>query len=77
MVKRARSEEVSEQTFSARVSAVKYRSVLHHCVVIFFWSLGIMDCMVITFENRVPVMRLGEGGGVSGVASFITADEHL
>jgi len=33
--------------------------VLHHCVVIFFWSSGIMKCtcMLFTFENRVPLMR--------------------
>ena len=34
---------------------------LHHCVVIFFWSSGIMECtcMLFTFENRVPLMRQG------------------
>jgi len=31
---------------SAYVAAVKYRPVLHHCVVIFFWSSGIMDTML-------------------------------
>ena len=31
---------------------------LHHCVVIFFWSSGMIDCMF-TFENRVPITRLG------------------
>jgi len=31
---------------SACVAAVKYRHVLHHCVVIFFWSSGIMDTML-------------------------------
>jgi len=40
-----------------------------------FWSSGIMDCMLFTFENRIPLMRYL--GGVSGVASFITADEQL
>ena len=30
--------------FSACVAAVKSRPVLHHCVVIFFWSSGIMEC---------------------------------
>ena len=41
------------------VAAVKSRPVLHHCVVIFFWSSGIMECtcMVFTFENGVPLMR--------------------
>ena len=43
------------------VAAVKYRPVLHHCVVIFFWSSGIMECtcMLFTFENGVPLMRQG------------------
>jgi len=31
----------------------KCRSVLHHCVVIFFWFSGIKDCMLITFEFRL------------------------
>ena len=33
--------------------------VLHHCVVIFFWSSGIMECtcMLFTFETGVPLMR--------------------
>ena len=41
--------------FSARVAAVKCRPVLHHCVVLFFWSSGIMECtcMLLTFENAV------------------------
>jgi len=45
--------------FSACVSAVKSRPVLHHCVVIFFWSSGIMECtcMLFTFENNAPLMR--------------------
>jgi len=40
-------------------AAVKCRLVLHHCVVIFFWSPGIMECtcMLFTFENGVPLMR--------------------
>jgi len=29
------------------------RSVLHHCVVILFWSSGIMDYMCFTFGKRV------------------------
>jgi len=32
---------------SACVAAVKCRPVLHHCVVIFFWSSGIIDCMFV------------------------------
>ena len=45
----------------ACVAAVKSRPVLHHCVVIFFWSSGIMDCacMLFSFENGVPLMRQG------------------
>jgi len=41
------------------VAAVKSRPILHHCVVIFFWSSGIMECtcMLFTFENGVPLMR--------------------
>jgi len=41
------------------VAAVKSRPVLHHCVVIFFWSSGIMECtcMLFTFENGVLLMR--------------------
>ena len=44
---------------SACVAAVKVRPVLHHCVVIFFWSSWIMECtsMLFTFENGVPLMR--------------------
>jgi len=47
--------------FSACVAAVKCRPVLYHCVVIFFWSSGIMEwtCMLFTFENGVPLMRKG------------------
>jgi len=32
-----------------------------HCVVLFFWSPGIMDCMMFTFENGIPLMRKGVG----------------
>jgi len=41
------------------VAAAKSRPVLHHCVVIFFWPSGIMECtcMLFTFENGVPLMR--------------------
>ena len=49
------------QISNACVAAVKSRPVLHHCVVIFFWSSGIMECtcMLFTFENGVPLMRQG------------------
>jgi len=43
--------------------------VLHHCVVIFFWSSEIMDCMLFTFEKKSSAHALR---GVSGVISFIT-----
>ena len=45
--------------FSACVAVVKSRPVLHHCVVILFWSSGIMECtcMLFTFENGLPLMR--------------------
>jgi len=43
--------------------------VLHHCVVIFFWSSGIMEC---TCMSSAHALR-----GVSGVASFITTDEQF
>jgi len=29
--------------------------LLHHCAVIFLWSSGIMDCMLFTFVNGVPL----------------------
>ena len=38
-------------TYVAYVAAVECRPVLHHCVVIFFWSSEIMDCMLFTFKN--------------------------
>ena len=46
---------------SACVAAVESRPVLHHCVVICFWSSGIMECtcMLFTFENGVLLMRWG------------------
>jgi len=50
--------------FSDCVAAIKGRPVLHHSVVIFFWSSGIMECtcLLFTFENGFPFML----GGVSG-----------
>ena len=58
--------------FSAFVAAVNFRHVLHHCVVIFIWFSGIMDCMVFTFKYSATGL-----GGVSGGTSFITIDEQL
>ena len=42
-----------------RLAALLTLTGLHHCVVIFFWSSGIMECicMLFTFENGVPLMR--------------------
>ena len=40
--------------FSACEAVVKCRPFFHHCVVIFVWSSGILECMLFTFENRVP-----------------------
>ena len=45
--------------FSACDGGCKMRPIPHHCVLIFFWSSGIMDGMLFTFENRVPLMRQG------------------
>jgi len=47
--------------FSACGAAVKSRPVLHHCVAIFFWSSGIMECtsMLFTFENGVRSCAMG------------------
>jgi len=41
------------------VSANIYDQFFDHCVVIFFWSSGIMECtcMLFTFENGVLLMR--------------------
>ena len=55
------NEQTNERTNESVicVAAVKSRLVLHHCVVIYFWSTGIMECtcMLFTFENGVPLMR--------------------
>ena len=59
---------------SACMTAVKCRPVLHHCVVIFFWSSEIIDCMFVFIWKWSSGYALG---GVSGVASFITTDEQL
>jgi len=58
--------------FSAFMTAVQCRPVLN-CVVIYFRSSGIMDGMLYTFENRVPLMLRSVGG----VASFINIDGQL
>jgi len=49
------------------------KMVFHFCVGIFFWSSGIMDCMLFTFQNMSSAHALS---GVSGVASFITTYEQ-
>ena len=45
--------------FNVDFATVKCLHVIHHCVVIFFWSSWIMDCMLFTFKNKVPLMRKG------------------
>jgi len=47
--------ELTTGVLSACVAAVKCRPVLYHRVVIFAWSSGIIDCMLFTFKNRVPL----------------------
>jgi len=42
--------------FSACVAAVKCGPVLHHCVVLFYWFSGIMDCMLFTLEIGIPLI---------------------
>ena len=41
---------------SACVAAAQCRPVLHYFVVILLWFSWIMDCMLLTFDNRVPLM---------------------
>jgi len=36
-----------------------YRYMGFRCVVIFFWSSGIMYCRRFTFEKRLPLMQIG------------------
>jgi len=49
-------QNVLHMVLSACVAAVQCRPQLHHSVVIFVWSIGIMDCIMFTFEkNRVPL----------------------
>ena len=53
------------------MAAVKRRHVLHHCVVIFFWSSGIWSvcCLHLSSPHEL--------GGVSDVISFITINKQL
>ena len=37
--------------FSKRLVVVKWRPVLHYCVVIFFWSSGIMGCICLLLKK--------------------------
>jgi len=46
---------------------------VNYCVVIYFWSGGIIDCMLFTFEIEFRSWARG----VRGVASFITTDKQL
>ena len=41
------------------IDPLSWNSLIHHCVVIFFWSSGIIECMLYTFEKRVLLMRKG------------------
>ena len=55
-------------------SQIKFVGFAYHCVVIFFWSSGIIDSMFVYIWKWSSAHALG---GVSGVASFITTDEQL
>jgi len=59
---------VLQLLFSACVEAVICRLVLNHCLVIIFWSYGIMDCMLFTSHALE---------GVSGVAYFVAIEKQL
>ena len=48
---------------------------LRHCVVIFFWSYGIIDCMHYIWKKSSAHALVGVT--VSGVAIFISIDEQL
>jgi len=62
-------------SFTASVKCLccgfKCRHVLHHCVVIIFWSSAIMDCMLITFKEIVPLVRLGRQWCVNRLTASI------
>jgi len=52
---------------------LKYQPVIHHCVVILFWSSGIMDCLLL-FWKQISAHALA----LSVVWHLsITIDEHL
>jgi len=60
--------QILQLVFRASVVAVKCRTVLHvhHCVVMFWWSSGNIDCLLFTFEKKVRYWA----SGVNGMASF-------
>ena len=56
---------------NAGATVVICRTVLHDCIVLKFGSFSILDCMVASFEHRVPSSCARV---VIGVALFITTD---
>jgi len=60
--------------FCGYVAAVKCRHVLHYCVVIFFWSSGIMDFKLFSFKKWSSAQALEASTMLS---FFITIDEQL
>ena len=56
------SFNILQLVFGACVVAVKCHPVIHvHAlcsyILLVLWDQWIMDCMLFTFENRVPLMR--------------------
>ena len=62
--------ERTKGILSACVTAVKYRPVLHHCVVIFFWSSGIIDCMFVYIWKLSSAHALGWGRQWCGIFHY-------
>ena len=58
---------------SSCVGAFKCHPTLHRCVVIFFWSTGIMNCMLIWFTKSFAHTL----NGVGGVTSLNAIDGQL
>jgi len=69
--------ESNKGQHSLIVAAGKCRHVLHYFVGIYFWSAGIIDCTLFTFENSIPLMRYGTSVVWHLSWSFITIDKHL
>ena len=49
--------------------------VLHHCVIMFFWSSEIMDCVLFTFK-KIAFRSCSRGRQRCGII-FINIDEQL